>query len=174
MLRELYLFEFTSVKYKAVQKIMNDQYWLQHALNLAEKGCAQGEVPVGAVLIDAQGQILGEGWNQPIANSDPTAHAEIVAMRAAAGQLNNYRLLNTTLYVTLEPCIMCAGAIVHARVQRVVFGTRDPKAGAVGSICNIFEFQGLNHKIAYMADGLVEPCSQILKKFFQERRKSRI
>jgi tRNA(adenine34) deaminase len=149
---------------------MDDAYWLQHALNLAQKAQAQGEVPVGSVIVDANNTIIGEGYNCPISMHDPTAHAEIVAMRAAAQTLQNYRLLNTTLYVTLEPCIMCAGAMVHARVKRVVFGTSDPKAGAAGSICNIFALQSLNHRVEYTADGLVEPCSAILKQFFRERR----
>ena len=149
---------------------MDDAHWLQHALQLAHKAQAQGEVPVGAVLVDTAGHILGEGFNCPIATSDPTAHAEMVAIRAAAKTINNYRLLNTTLYVTLEPCMMCAGAIVHARIKRIVYGTRDPKAGAVGSICNIFELQALNHRVEYVADGLVGPCSAILKHFFRERR----
>lgn len=148
----------------------DDAHWLQHALRLAEKAQAQGEVPVGAVLIDATGNILGEGYNCPIATSDPSAHAEMVALRAAAKARNNYRLLDTTLYVTLEPCVMCAGAIIHARIKRVVFGTRDPKAGAAGSICNIFELQALNHRVDCTADGLVEPCSLILKEFFRKRR----
>ena len=113
-----------------------DQYWMQYALNLAKQAKAQDEVPVGAVLVK-EGEVVGVGYNCPIATNDPTSHAEIQAIRSAAKTLNNYRLNDTTLYVTLEPCAMCAGAIVHARIARVVFGATDPKAGACGSLLNI-------------------------------------
>lgn len=111
-----------------------DVHWMRHALELAARAGARGEVPVGAVLVDAAGEVLGEGWNQPIAGHDPTAHAEIMALREAAARVENYRLTDTTLYVTLEPCAMCAGALIHARLARVVYGATDPKAGAAGSV----------------------------------------
>ena len=109
-----------------------DRYWMRHALRLAEQAGREGEVPVGALLV-RHGQLIAEGWNRPIINSDPSAHAEMQALRAAGQALSNYRLIDTTLYVTLEPCTMCAGAIIHARVARVVFGAYDPKGGAAGS-----------------------------------------
>ncbi len=147
----------------------NDIAWLQHALQLAKQAEAAGEVPVGAVLV-LDNQILSEGWNQPITTCDPTAHAEIIALRQGAKQLSNYRLLNTTLYVTLEPCAMCASAIVHARVQRVVFGAYDPRAGAAGSVFNIFTEKKLNHLVDYTGGVLEKECSELLKKFFQQKR----
>lgn len=110
-----------------------DEKWMRHALRLADKAEQLGEIPVGAVLVDEQGNLLGEGWNLSISESDPTAHAEIVALRQGGQRLQNYRLLNTTLYVTLEPCTMCAGAILHSRIKRLVFGASDYKTGAVGS-----------------------------------------
>ncbi|VEH68221.1 tRNA-specific adenosine deaminase [Rodentibacter pneumotropicus] len=110
-----------------------DEKFMRHALSLADKAESLGEIPVGAVLVDSEGNILGEGWNFSITENDPTAHAEIVALRNAAKKVQNYRLLNTTLYVTLEPCTMCAGAILHSRIQRLVFGASDYKTGAVGS-----------------------------------------
>lgn len=110
-----------------------DEKWMRHALRLADKAEQLGEIPVGAVLVDEQGNLLGEGWNLSISESDPTAHAEIVALRQGGQYLQNYRLLNTTLYVTLEPCTMCAGAILHSRIKRLVFGAADYKTGAVGS-----------------------------------------
>jgi len=128
-----------------------------------------GEVPVGAVIVK-EGAIVGEGYNRPISGSDPTAHAEIVAMRAAAQTLGSYRLLNTTLYVTLEPCAMCAGAMVHARIQRLIFGAADPRAGAAGSIFNIVQSAALNHRVEVEGGMLAEPCVKLLKDFFAARR----
>ncbi len=148
---------------------MSDEHWMQHSLNLARKAEQEGEVPVGAVLIK-DNELLSEGWNQPISNNDPTAHAEIIAIRSAARQLNNYRLLDTTLYVTLEPCAMCAAALLHSRVRRVVFGAWDPKAGAAGSVFDILETDKLNHKIDVTSGILQEECSQLLQEFFKSRR----
>lgn len=142
---------------------------MRHALLLAERAQAAGEVPVGAVVIK-DGTIIGEGSNRPIAAHDPSAHAEIVALRAAAAAVSNYRLLDTTLYVTLEPCVMCAGAIVHARVSRVVFGARDPKTGAAGSAADIFGFPFLNHRVVVEGGILAEECGRMLSAFFQGRR----
>ncbi len=145
------------------------EQWMQHALMLAQKAAELGEVPVGAVLVKDD-QLLAEGWNQPIAGHDPTAHAEIRAIRQAAQQLNNYRLPGTTLYITLEPCSMCAGAIVHARIDRVIFGTAEPRAGAAGSVLNLLQNSQFNHQVEVDSGVLAEECGQILKDFFRERR----
>jgi tRNA(adenine34) deaminase len=146
-----------------------DSDWMQHALALASRGVIEDEVPVGAVLVQNDA-VIGEGWNQPIGRHDPTAHAEIMALRAAGGQLNNYRLPGTTLYVTLEPCLMCVGAMVHARVARLVFGASDPKGGAVSSLCRGFELPGLNHRVEVTGGVLADECGKVLKRFFRARR----
>lgn len=148
-----------------------DLYWMKKAFELAQKASAQGEVPVGAVLIDSDNQCIGEGWNQPISGHDPTAHAEIIAMREAASGLENYRLPETTLYVTLEPCPMCAGAIVHARIRRVVFATPDPRTGSAGSVYNLLNSPHLNHRVDVNNGALQHECSTLLKTFFLEKRK---
>ena len=142
---------------------------MQHALALAAKAEAEGEVPVGAVLVQDDG-IVAEGWNRPIGSHDPTAHAEVMALRAAGQVLHNYRFTGTTLYVTLEPCLMCVGAIVHARVARLVFGAHDPKSGAVESVCRAFELPGLNHRVTVTGGLLAEECGDLLKAFFHARR----
>lgn len=142
---------------------------MQEALTLARKAGAVGEVPVGAVVVK-QGAIIGRGWNHPIAAHDPTAHAEIIAIREAARTLENYRLTDTTLYVTLEPCAMCAGAMVHARVSRLVFGAPDPRAGAAGSLFNIVQTPVLNHRVDLAGGVLAEQCGELLKGFFSQRR----
>jgi tRNA(adenine34) deaminase len=147
----------------------NDIDWMQYALKLAERAQQEGEVPVGAVLV-LNDEIIGEGWNRPIAAHDPTAHAEIMALRAGAEKLGNYRLNDTTLYVTLEPCIMCAGAMVHARIKRLVFGASDPKTGAVGSVFDILCFPQLNHRVDSVGGILAEECSAILSSFFSSLR----
>jgi tRNA(adenine34) deaminase len=146
-----------------------DQQFMQQALLLAQQAQAAEEVPVGALIVHRQ-QIIAQAFNQPIHMQDPSAHAEIVALRQAAAVLNNYRLLDTTLYVTLEPCAMCAGAMLHARVKRVVFGAYDPKAGAVGSVINLFKDYAWNHRIEYQGGVLAEACGKLLKDFFQQRR----
>jgi len=148
-----------------------DLHWMRHAISLARRGQAAGEVPVGAVIVK-DNQIIGEGWNQPIGRHDPSAHAEMLALREAGKTLANYRLLDTTLYVTLEPCVMCAGAILHARVGRVVYGAEDPKAGAAGSVVDIFANDRLNHHVSVEAGLLAEECSELLTQFFQAKRKS--
>jgi tRNA(adenine34) deaminase len=148
-----------------------DQHWMQHALTLAQKAEQQGEIPVGAVIIYEQ-HCIAEGWNQPISQHDPTAHAEIIALRAAAMQLKNYRLPNTILYVTLEPCIMCAGAILQARVKRVVFGAYDPKAGATGSRFDILRDTRHTHQVECQGGVLATACGEMLKQFFTGRRKN--
>lgn len=147
-----------------------DQKFMQYALTLADKAAAIGEIPVGAVLVDEQGNILAEGWNQSITLSDPTAHAEIIALRQAGQKIQNYRLLNTTLYVTLEPCPMCAGAILHSRIKRLVFGAMDYKTGAIGSRFHLFEDYRMNHVVEITAGVLAERCSNKISQFFQQRR----
>lgn len=148
---------------------MNDIYWMQQALELALHAKSCNEVPVGAVIV-YENQIVGCGWNQPIVSSDPTAHAEIVALREAGKYFNNYRLLNTTLYVTLEPCFMCVGAMLHARIKRLVFGAFDTKTGAVKSGFNFLDNQQLNHKIIYEGGVLAKECAALLTDFFAELR----
>jgi len=143
----------------------SDQMFMQQALQLAQTAAKNNEVPVGAVLV-LENKMIGQGWNQPIHSCDPTAHAEIIALRQAAKHLNNYRLIDTTLYVTLEPCIMCIGAIVHARVKRVVYAAADPKVGAVQSALT----QPFNHQVEYVSGVLAEPCSELLRQFFKARR----
>lgn len=142
---------------------------MRRALELAREAASVGEVPVGALIV-AGGKILSEGWNRPISSNDPTAHAEIVVLRSAAQNAQNYRLTGATLYVTLEPCPMCAGAIVHARIARVVFGATDPLAGAAGSVTNVFAIPSLNHHPEVAGGVLAEECGAMLKEFFRARR----
>ncbi|WP_397390232.1 tRNA adenosine(34) deaminase TadA [Polynucleobacter sp.] len=146
-----------------------DRQFMQQALSQAKLAAAAGEVPVGAVLV-RDGQIISTGFNQPITNSDPSAHAEMMALRAAAHGESNYRLPGTTLYVTLEPCTMCAGAMLHARVERVVFGAADPKTGAAGSVLNVFSEKQINHQTQVEGGIMGEECGQVLRDFFKERR----
>jgi len=150
-------------------EVETDLHWMRHALMLAERGRAENEVPVGAVVV-LDGKVIGEGWNRPVTARDPTAHAEILAMRDAARRLGNYRLTNTDLYVTLEPCLMCAGAMVHARIRRLVFGASDPKRGAVNSTCHVFETQGINHRVMYRGGVIEQECAELLQTFFRDRR----
>jgi tRNA(adenine34) deaminase len=146
-----------------------DAQFMSRALELARMAEAAGEVPVGAVIVK-NGSVVGEGWNQPIRSHDPTSHAEMIAMRAAAQELRNYRLLDTTLYVTLEPCAMCAGAMVHARVKRLVFAATDPRAGAAGSVFNIVQHAALNHRLEIRDGVMGDECSAELRRFFAARR----
>lgn len=150
-----------------------DEKMIRYALTLADKAEALGEIPVGAVLVDESGNIIGEGWNLSIVQSDPTAHAEIIALRNGAKNIQNYRLLNTTLYVTLEPCTMCAGAILHSRIKRLVFGASDYKTGAVGSRFHFFDDYKMNHTLEITSGVLAEECSQKLSAFFQKRREEK-
>ena len=150
-----------------------DEKMMRYALDLADKAEALGEIPVGAVLVDDAGNIIGEGWNLSIVQSDPTAHAEIIALRDGAKHLQNYRLLNTTLYVTLEPCTMCAGAILHSRIKRLVFGASDYKTGAVGSRFHFFDDYKMNHTLEITSGVLAEKCSHKLSAFFQKRREQK-
>lgn len=146
-----------------------DEYWMQHALNLAANAARQGEVPVGALLV-LNGEIVGEGFNQPISRHDPSAHAEILAIRQAAEKCQNYRLVNTTLYVTLEPCLMCAGAMVHARIQRLVYGASDLKSGVATSQLQALTQPFLNHRVDVFGGVLADRCGLLLTEFFRAKR----
>lgn len=148
------------------------QYYMQQAIALAQKAADCGEVPVGAILVK-QGEIIGRGYNRPIAESDPTAHAEIMALRDAARQLGNYRLPGTTLYVTIEPCTMCVGATIHARVDHIVYGAEEPRAGAVISNARILDNGFYNHRIKVTGGVLAEECGRLMSDFFRDRRRSR-
>lgn len=145
---------------------------MQEALRLADEAAHHGEVPVGAVVVNADGEIIGRGFNRPVHRHDPTAHAEMEAMREAALCLGNYRLPGCSLYVTLEPCAMCAGAILHARISRLVFGASDPKTGACGSVMNLFSECRLNHHATVVSGVRAEECGDRLRRFFLERRKN--
>jgi len=146
-----------------------DETFMARALDLARSAAARGEVPVGAVVV-IDGQVIGEGANGPIASHDPTAHAEILALRRAGAAVGNYRLPGATLYVTLEPCAMCAGAMVHARVERLVFGAPDPKSGAAGGVFDIVRSAQLNHRLEVTGGVLGEACGELLRDFFRDRR----
>lgn len=143
---------------------------MRRAIALGLDAAAAGEVPVGALLV-RDGAVLGEGSNRPIGTHDPTAHAEVVALRAAGAMLGDYRLAGATLYVTLEPCIMCAAALIHARIDRVVFGAWDPKAGGAGSVLDVFRTPQLNHRVDVFGGVLAEECAELLQRFFAERRR---
>jgi tRNA(adenine34) deaminase len=148
---------------------MNDEAFMRCALELARRAEQEGEVPVGAVVV-LEEKVIGEGWNRPISASDPSAHAEIQALRAAASARKSYRLVGTTLYVTLEPCAMCVGAMFHARVRRVVFGAADPKTGAAGSVVDLFSQNKLNHHALVQGGVLAVECGALLSDFFAARR----
>ena len=146
-----------------------DIHWMQQAIKLAQHAADNDEVPIGAILV-LNDEIIAQGWNQPITSQDPTAHAEIIALREAAQKLNNYRLLNTTLYVTLEPCAMCVGAMLNARISRLVFGATDPQSGTITSVFQLLDKPSLNHNIKYQGGILAAECGQLLRDFFQKRR----
>ncbi|HWX68737.1 MAG TPA: tRNA adenosine(34) deaminase TadA [Steroidobacteraceae bacterium] len=146
-----------------------DATFMRAALERARAAAAEGEVPVGAVLVHGE-RIIAAGHNTPISSHDPTAHAEIEALRAGGRALGSYRLSDTTLYVTLEPCVMCASAMVHARVRRLVFGAWDPRAGGAGSIINVFALPGLNHRVDVFGGVLIDECAALLLEFFAQRR----
>jgi tRNA(adenine34) deaminase len=150
---------------------MSDERYMREALELARAAGVAGEVPVGAVVVK-DGHIIGRGYNRPISACDPTAHAEVVALRDAAAQLRNYRLTGCDLFVTLEPCTMCVGAILHARLARVVFGAADPKTGACGGVVNLVAIDSLNHQTRAVGGILAEDASSLLQSFFLERRRS--
>ncbi|TNF34638.1 MAG: tRNA adenosine(34) deaminase TadA [Gammaproteobacteria bacterium] len=147
----------------------DDAYWMQKALELARKAESEDEVPVGAVVVK-NNELIAVGWNHPIQAHDPSAHAEMMAIRNAGQVLNNYRLIDTTLYVTLEPCPMCVGAMIHARIKRLVFGAYDPKTGAAGSVFDLLQSEKHNHSVEVTAGVLEEECRAVLQNFFRQKR----
>jgi tRNA(adenine34) deaminase len=147
----------------------SDELWMEEALREAARAAAQGEVPVGAIIV-RNNEIVGRGWNRNLLDIDPTAHAEIVAIRDAARAIDNYRLIDCDMYVTIEPCPMCAGALVHARLRRLVYGADDPKAGAVSSVINVLNHPGLNHAMEVRAGVLAAKSREMLQEFFGRRR----
>ena len=151
--------------------MVTDTDWMQRALDVAERAALRNEVPVGALVV-RDDEVLGEGWNLPITLSDPTAHAEILALRDAGARCGDYRLTGATLYVTLEPCPMCAAALVHARIARLVFGAWDPRQGAAGSAFNLVTARAMNHQVDVFGGVLADECGARLKRFFAERRGS--
>ena len=152
-----------------VDNDQQDCHWMRHALGLAERAAERDEVPVGAVVV-LDGEVIGEGFNHPISGCDPTLHAEVAALRDAAKRVGNYRLSGATLYVTIEPCSMCAGALVHARIARLVYGAVEPKAGSVVSNNSLLDGDHLNHQVAYSGGVLAEECSAMMRDFFRRRR----
>jgi len=152
-----------------MKQVELDRQFMEQALEQAGLAALAGEVPVGAVIV-RNGEVISKGFNQPITNHDPSAHAEILALRDAALSAENYRLPGTTLYVTLEPCIMCAGAMLHARVDRIVYGAADPKTGAAGSVLDVFSSKQINHQTVIEGGMMAQECAQLLRDFFKERR----
>lgn len=151
------------------EEVIDDSYWMSHAIELAKRAAALGEVPVGAVIVK-DGDIVSEAWNQPILGHDATAHAEVRAIRLAGEKLQNYRIPNTTLYITIEPCAMCLGAIVHARIARVVFGAPESKAGMLFSNRALIDSGCFNHDFSWQGGVLADACSQVMSDFFKQRR----
>jgi tRNA(adenine34) deaminase len=150
-------------------ELCNDELWMEEALRAAQRALEAGEVPVGAVVV-CQGRIVGRGWNRNIVDFDPTAHAEIVALRAAGAAVGNHRLPDCDLFVTIEPCAMCAGAMVHARIKRLIYGADDPKAGAVQSAMQVLNHPQLNHRVEVRSGVLAGRCAELLQTFFKSRR----
>ena len=146
-----------------------DEEWMQYALQLAKKSEERDELPVGAIIV-YKNKIIGEGWNQPISSNNPTAHAEIMALQDAGEKIGNYRLLDSTMYVTLEPCVMCAGAMVHARIAKLVYAVDDQKTGACGSVFNMIQAEELNHNTEIKKGVLEKECQALIKNFFKEKR----
>ena len=159
----------SSIVTEVTDDVVEDEKWMRSALSLARRAEEEGEVPVGALIV-RKGELIAEGWNQPVGSHDPTAHAEVMALRAAGIVENNYRLLDTTLYVTLEPCVMCAGAIIHARVGRVVYGAKDPRVGAAGSAFSLLGSDSFNHVVEVEGGVLADECGDLLRGFFKARR----
>lgn len=149
---------------------LDDEHYMQQALALAEQAAEQGEVPVGAVVVSPQGEVIGRGFNQPLGQNDPTAHAEIMALRDAATRLGNYRLSGCRLYVTIEPCSMCAGSLVHARITELIFGAKEPRAGVICSQQQLLDSSWLNHRCQWRGGVLEQECAQRMKDFFAARR----
>lgn len=156
--------------FESKQLAESDEYWMHKALELAKQAALKGEVPVGCIIVSSEGEQLGAGFNQPISKHDPTAHAEVMALRDAALASGNYRLPNTTLYVTIEPCTMCVGAMMHARVGRLVFGAPEPRFGAVVSSKQLLDESEFNHRIDYSAGVLKQQCADTMREFFRSRR----
>jgi len=154
----------------ASDELHSGELWMEEALRCAQRALEAGEVPVGAVVV-CDGQIVGRGWNRNISDSDPTAHAEVVALREAGATVGNHRLEDSELFVTIEPCAMCAGAMVHARIHRLVYGADDPKAGAVGSVMQVLNHPQLNHKIKVRSGVLAGRSAELLQTFFRNRRR---
>lgn len=154
------------------ESLIEHEHFMQEALNEALKADALNEVPVGAIVV-LNGEVIGRGFNQPISAQDPTAHAEMMALRDAAKHVSNYRIVDADLYVTIEPCTMCSGAIVHSRVQRVIFGAAEPKSGVVMSQKNIFNEPYLNHNVEVLGGVLAEECTEVMQNFFKRRRKEK-
>jgi tRNA(adenine34) deaminase len=150
-------------------QLASDELWMEEALRAAQRGFEKGEVPIGAVVV-CKGKMVGRGWNRNISDRDPTAHAEIVALREAATKVGNHRLEDCVLFVTIEPCPMCAGALVHARLKRLVYGAKDPKAGAVHSVLQVLNHPGLNHRMEVKGGILAGKCAALLQEFFRDRR----
>jgi tRNA(adenine34) deaminase len=148
---------------------LNDELWMEEALRSAQRALETGEVPVGAVVV-CSGRIVGRGWNRSIEDNDPTAHAEIVALREAGANVNNYRLEECELFVTIEPCAMCAGAMVHARIKRLIYGADDAKAGAVRSVMQLLEHRAMNHRMEVRGGVLAGRCAELMQSFFRDRR----
>lgn len=148
----------------------NDETWMLDALALAQKAARRGEVPIGAVLVSEKGELLASAFNQTIADNDPTSHAEVIAVRRAAAAIGNYRLTGTTIYTTIEPCVMCAGALVNARVKRLVFGAHDERFGAVETIYQLCDSDWLNHRIEITSGVLADECRALMQDFFRKRR----
>lgn len=154
---------------KAATQLQQDIYWMNYALALADKAEQQGEIPVGAVVV-VDNQLVGEGWNQSICLHDPSAHAEMLAIRQAGQQIQNYRMVDATLYVTLEPCPMCAGLLVHSRIARLVYGATDYKTGAAGSVMNLLSHAQLNHQVEVVGGIEEQKCGEKISAFFRQRR----
>lgn len=146
------------------------EYWMEQAIALAEQAGALGEVPVGALVVSAQGELLGAGFNQPIRSHDPSAHAEVMALRDAAGRMANYRLPGCQLYVTIEPCTMCVGALIHARIARVIYGAPEPRFGAVESGRRLLDEGDFNHRLQSLGGILAPRCAELMRNFFKDRR----
>lgn len=148
---------------------ISDAFWMERALELARAAAAAGDVPVGAIIVK-DGQIVGEGHNRNLLDTDPTAHAEMIALRQAASRVGNHRLAGAVMFATIEPCAMCAGAMIHARLQRLVYGASDPKAGAAGSVLEVINHPRLNHQMVVTSGVLADQCSEILQEFFRKKR----
>lgn len=159
----------TNGEHEINDELIADELWMEEALRAAQRALEAGEVPVGAIVV-CRGEIIGRGWNRNIADSDPSAHAEIVALREAGAAVGNHRLAECNLFVTIEPCAMCAGAMVHARIQRLIYGADDPKAGAVHSVMKVLSHPQLNHRVEVRGGVLAGRCAEVLQEFFKGRR----